>query len=129
MASQRLRSGILNPRVERYMNPSGETEYLAPGDMLAATAEFELYVFHLPGRESSTSGEHRGLITIRDGDIIQFIGRQGSIREGHAFLKPVPMYRFKLIRLDQKGNVKEEIVFVTKNVETLLKWTEVLEME
>jgi hypothetical protein len=127
--NRKLRSGVLNPKAERYMNPEGDTEYLAPGDMLTATAEFELYAFHLPGGESTTSGEHRGLVSIREGDIIQFIGRHGFMREGHAYLKPVPLFRFKLIRLDQKGKVKEEIMFVIKNVETLLKWCEVLEFD
>lgn len=106
----------------RVLNPNPEEEeYLHPGDMLEMLTDMSIYVFDIPtpGRR----GESRSIITLDEGDLIEYIGvvaRRGP--RGVMYL-----FKFIFISLDEEGEVLDRIPFFIKNVESLLKWTEIVE--
>lgn len=105
----------------RYTNPEGEQEYLKPGDILRFVTDLTIFAFDVPVHDSR--GSVTRLIEAKEGDLAAYIGVVFFARE-FTVLHKVPLYQFVLKRVDDDGEVYEEVPFVIKNVETILKWTE-----
>jgi len=120
----------LNPSPVRFTNPEGAQEYLKPGDILSVIVDMMIYSFNLPGATEGHggSGERKSIIEVHVGDIIKYIGMTYKGRSG-GIMKPIPVYAFALIVLDDFGKEKSERKFYMPNVESVLKWTERLEEE
>jgi hypothetical protein len=98
-------------------------EYIHPGDLLEFVTDIDLLCFDLPRYNRS---DFKCIISAFKGDIVKYVGVRYKSRTNSIF-NPIPIHEFVLIRLDDDGNIKSEDRFYMPNIETILKWTELVE--